>query len=46
MFVKGCHMILPVEFANKVRREPDDVKFVLTVVEYFIIKKNLKLVWE
>ncbi|ANF34163.1 hypothetical protein A7978_03590 [Borrelia turicatae] len=24
---KGCHMILPVEFANKVRREPDDVKF-------------------
>ncbi|QFP41663.1 hypothetical protein F9Y90_00685 [Borrelia miyamotoi] len=24
---KGCHMILPVEFANKVRREPDDIKF-------------------
>ncbi|UER67858.1 zinc ribbon domain-containing protein [Borrelia sp. BU AG58] len=24
---KGCNMILPVEFANKVRREPDDVKF-------------------
>ncbi|WKC58249.1 zinc ribbon domain-containing protein [Borrelia sp. P9F1] len=24
---KGCNMILPVEFANKVRREPDDIKF-------------------
>ncbi|AGT27657.1 zinc ribbon domain-containing protein [Borrelia miyamotoi] len=24
---KGCHMILPIEFANKVRREPDDIKF-------------------
>ncbi|BCR21307.1 zinc ribbon domain-containing protein [Borrelia miyamotoi] len=24
---KGCHMILPVEFANKVRRELDDIKF-------------------
>ncbi|WKC88351.1 zinc ribbon domain-containing protein [Borreliella japonica] len=24
---KGCHMILPVEFANKVRREPNDIKF-------------------
>ncbi|UGQ16365.1 MULTISPECIES: zinc ribbon domain-containing protein [unclassified Borrelia] len=24
---KGCNMILPVEFANKVRREPDEVKF-------------------